>query len=190
MKRLTNLCEALARGFFCSAVTFFVLAVIWQEGWHAFLGVIVATLGGIIIYNLAKAKKEEKANKSEGVDLREIECNEVYVLTTQVISNHYNGSGYGPQCVTFYYLGIKKENSYYELFSGKKLIEEKDTHSAGCSSKKFNVPYITEVEKFTEYLRDKTMKTIELRLLFDFITEMNVNEIVEARSDEEDDEYE
>ena len=51
-------------------------------------------------------------------------------------------------------------------------------------SKKFNVPYITKVEMLTEYLRDQTMKTIKLELLFDFITDMNVTEILKERSRE------
>lgn len=51
-------------------------------------------------------------------------------------------------------------------------------------SKKFNVPYITKVEMLTEYLRDQTMKTIKLELLFDFITDMNVTEIIKERSKE------
>lgn len=57
-------------------------------------------------------------------------------------------------------------------------------HFMNCVSKEFNVPYITKVEMLTEYLRDQTMKTIKLELLFDFITDMNVTEIIKERSKE------
>ena len=110
-----------------------------------------------------------------------IRCDEVYVLTTEIISSHDDGSGWGPQCVTLYYLGTKKHGIYYELFSGKRLTEEKNTHFEDLISKSFN---ITKVEMLTEYLRDQTMKTIKLELLFDFITDMNVTEIIKERSKE------
>lgn len=131
-----------------------------------------------------KKKQTKCTQENGGNEVREIRCDEVYVLTTEIISSHDDGSGWGPQCVTLYYLGTKKGGIYYELFSGKKLAEEKDTHLKDCVSKEFNVPYITKVEMLTKYLRDQTMKTIKLNLLFDFITDMNVIKIIESRSKE------
>ena len=129
-----------------------------------------------------KKKQTKCTQENGGNEVREIRCDEVYVLTTEIISSHDDGSGWGPQCVTLYYLGTKKGGIYYELFSGKKLTEEKDTHLKDCVSKEFNVPYITKVEMLTKYLRDQTMKTIKLELLFDFITDMNVTEIIKDRN--------
>lgn len=134
------------------------------------------------IFKRKQTKKVTNTTKTEESKVREIRCDEVYVLTTEIISDYYDENDYGPQIVTFYYLGTKKEDSYYELFSGEKLIEEKDTHFYDLVSKKFNVPYITKVEEFKKYLKDKKKKTIKLRLLFDFITDMNVTEIIKNRN--------
>lgn len=134
------------------------------------------------IFKRKQKKKAINAPETEKSKVREIRCDEVYVLTTEIISDYYDENDYGPQMITFYYLGTKKDNSYYELFSGEKLIEEKDTHFCDLVSKKFNVPYVTKVEELRKYLNDKKMKTIKLELLFGFITDMNVTEIVKSRN--------
>lgn len=115
--------------------------------------------------------------------IKKVRCNNVYVLTTEIVSNYDDGSGWGPQVVTLYYLGTKKKDEYYELFSGVKLEKNKN-------SKTFNKPYITKVEPLNEYLKDEEMKTIKLELLFDFITDMNVTKIVSQRSSDSEEEEE
>ena len=131
-----------------------------------------------------KNKKERKVKENEIV-----RCDDVYVLTTEVVSNYNDGSDSGPQFVTLYYLGTKKEDQYYELFSGRKLRKEEDSKSECCVCKAFNKQYITKVEPLKEYLNNKERETIGLELLFDFITDMNVTEIVSQRSsDAQDDE--
>ena len=132
-----------------------------------------------------KNKKERKVKENE---TRVVRCDDVYVLTTEVVYAYNDGSGSGPH-VTLYYLGTKKEDQYYELFSGRKLKKEEDSKSECCVCKAFNKQYITKVEPLKEYLNNKERETIGLELLFDFITDMNVTEIVSQRSsDTQDDE--
>lgn len=127
-------------------------------------------------------KKTEKARNIRKNEAHVIMCNDVYVLTTEIVSNYNDGNSFGPQIVTLYYLGIKAEDEYYDLFSGVKLEKEECTKSKCYIVKTFNKPYITKVEPLKEYLNDKKKETIELELLFDFITDMNVTEIVSQRN--------
>ena len=48
-----------------------------------------------------KRKQTKCTQENGGNEVRKIRCDEVYVLTTEIISNHDDGSGWGPQCVTF-----------------------------------------------------------------------------------------
>lgn len=52
----------------------------------------------------------------------------------------------------------------------------------------FDTPYIEKIEPLTEYLRDKSKKKINIQLLFDFITNMNVLNSLGAFEDNESDE--
>lgn len=52
----------------------------------------------------------------------------------------------------------------------------------------FDTPYIEKIEPLTEYLRDKSEKKMNIQLLFDFITNMNVLNSLGAFEDDEDDE--
>ena len=54
------------------------------------------------------------------------------------------------------------------------IEKKKDTHKDNMVVANFDTPYIEKIEPLTEYLRDKSEKQINIQLLFDFITNMNV----------------
>lgn len=110
----------------------------------------------------------------------------LYLLTTEIISNYNDGSGLGPRYITEKYLATKKCGNFYELFSRVKIEKEEDTHDKGCCCKNFNEPYIVKVEPLTDYVRDPNKK-LSLDLLFAFITEVNTENRL-AEEDAADDE--
>ena len=130
-------------------------------------------------------KRKKSNNRSAKLKFN---CADVYLLTTTIISSYDDGMGYGPRCVTLYFLSTRCQNEYYELFSGKKLKKESDCHSDGFVSKTFDEPYIEKIEPLKDYLRDKNKKTMDSQLLFDFITQMNVEASISnsGRSDDDD----
>lgn len=128
-----------------------------------------------------KGKSNNRSTKLE------FNCADVYVLTTTIISSYNDGMGCGPRCVTWYFLSTRCQNEYYELFSGKKLKKESDCHSDGYTLKTFNEPYIEKIEPLKDYLRDKNKKTMDSQLLFDFITQMNVEASISSSGRNEDD---
>lgn len=65
MKRLKVLCYFLKGMFIGSAASFFAQAVIWRNVKLVIPGIAMAVIYGIIVYNTAKAEKEEEANKEE-----------------------------------------------------------------------------------------------------------------------------
>lgn len=64
MKRLKRLCSFLIGMCSGSAASFFTLAVIWRNVDYVVPGLVMAVIGGIIVYNKSKAEEEE-ANKKE-----------------------------------------------------------------------------------------------------------------------------
>lgn len=108
------------------------------------------------------------------------------VATTIIFSSCDDGSGAGPRCVKWYFLVRELNGKYYEIFSNKQLEKEADTHHDGCTSKKFDTPYIEKLEPLTEYLKNPKKKVIDLQLLFEFILEMNVQEQVSTSKDNKD----
>lgn len=60
----------------------------------------IINLGGKSM-GIFKRKQTKCTQENGGNEVRKIRCDEVYVLTTEIISNHDDGSGWGPQCVTF-----------------------------------------------------------------------------------------
>ena len=55
----------------------------------------------------------------------------------------------------------------------------------------FGTPYIEKIEPLSEYLRDKAEKKMNIQMLFDFITNMNVLSSLgafEGEQENEDDE--
>ena len=113
-------------------------------------------------------------------------ANQLYVVKTEIISNYNDGTGFGPQYVTRYFLAKKENNEYYELFSGELLKLEIDGHYKGAVCLNFDVPYIVEVKPISEYSGSKKFTDSEL---FYFITRMNTLNALGA-FDEEDDDYE
>lgn len=118
-----------------------------------------------------KSKKYDNAQKLGIAKIYKVE--EIYVVTTKIISNYNDKSREGPKSVTMYFLAKYENEEYYELFSDKKFEKEKE-QDENISSYDFNTPYITKVENLSKYLKDKNKVTIDGNLLFDFITNMNV----------------
>lgn len=105
-----------------------------------------------------------------------VNVEDVYVVTTTITSSYNDGTGCGPRCVKWYFLAKLENNEYFELFAGKKL--EKDLVCV-----KFDTPYIEKVEPLTEYLCVNHKKHINIQLLFDFITNMNVKNSLQTSTD-------
>lgn len=115
-----------------------------------------------------------------------VNVEDVYVATTLIVSSHSDGAGYGPMCITWYFLVKLEDNEYHELFAGKKMEKEEDAHKDDMVCKNFDTPYIQKVEPLTEYLRDPSQKQINIQLLFDFITDMNVSHSLKSFKGDED----
>ena len=131
---------------------------------------------------MAFFKRNASTNSSTLVNVKD-----VYVATTTITSSYNDGSGMGPRCVTWYFLIKLENNEYHELFSGKKIERNEDTHNEDVSVAHFDTPYIEKTEPLTKFLRDKSKKEMEIQLLFDFITNMNVmNFMGEFKGDKSD----
>jgi len=112
--------------------------------------------------------------KQKGTINSIVKVDDIHVITSQIISSYNDGSGGGPYCVTMYFLAKHIDNEYYELFSGKKLEQEKEPKD-GFSSQNFDTPYVKKAEPLKKYLRNQNKTTIDIQSLFDFITIMNVD---------------
>lgn len=123
--------------------------------------------------------------KRKGTINTNVKVADVYVVTSMIISSHNDGNGFGPMCVTMYFLAKCENGEYYELFSGKKLEKEKQPED-GFLSQTFNTPYVKKAEPLNQYLRNQKKVTIDIQSLFDFITQINVLGKLGAFSDEED----
>lgn len=132
---------------------------------------------------MAFFKRKKSTNPNTLVNVED-----VYVAKTTITSSHNDGSGWGPKCVTWYFLVKLENNEYHELFAGKKIEKEEDTHKDGMVFANFDTPYIEKIEPLTEYLRDKSEKKMNIQLLFDFITNMNVLNSLGAFEDDQEDE--
>jgi hypothetical protein len=139
----------------------------------------------------------DKVDKSSGSDVNKISTacitknpvvnvDEIYVATTSIISSYDDGSGWGPRAVDWYFLVTFRNEQYYELFSNKKLKMKKDTDEDDVVVLSFDEPYIKNVESLKEYLRDKLTENLEVEILFDFITNMNVLNSLGALKNEEE----
>lgn len=102
-----------------------------------------------------------------------VKVNEVYVVTSKIISSYNDETGYGPMCVNMYFLAKCKDGEYYELFSGRKL-ENKKQPEDGFLLQTFDTPYVKESEPLSNYWKNSNQVTIDIQSLFDFITNMNV----------------
>ena len=117
-----------------------------------------------------------------------VNVEDVCVATTTITSSYNDATGLGPRTVTWYFLVKLENNDYYELFTGKKIEKEEDTHKDDMVFANFDTPYIEKIEPLTEYLRDKSEKKMNIQLLFDFITNMNVLNSLGAFEDDKDNE--
>lgn len=111
-----------------------------------------------------KSKVKKQEDKSRVYYTRLYEPERVYVLTTEIISDHNDGSGSGPiASIQQYYLATKEQDKFYELFSKVELTKEK----------KFNIPYITKVESILKYVED-TEQILTSDELFEFVAKKNM----------------
>ena len=133
---------------------------------------------------MAFFKRKVSTNPSTLVDVEDL-----YVATTTITSSHNDGTGCSPICVTWYFLVKLENNEYHELFAGKKIEKEEDTHKDNMVVANFDTPYIEKIEPLTKYLRDKSEKKMNIQLLFNFITNMNVLNSLGAFEDDQEDEY-
>lgn len=132
---------------------------------------------------MAFFKRKASTNPSMLVNVED-----VYVATTTITSSHNDGTGCGPRCVTWYFLVKHENNEYHELFAGKKIEKEEDTHKDDMVVANFDTPYIEKIRPLTEFLRDKSKKEMNIQLLFDFITNMNVLNFLGAFEEDKDNE--
>lgn len=116
--------------------------------------------------------KKKRKNKDRQF-LKLYDPKEIYLLTTEIISNCDDGSGAGPRCVTQKYLATKKDGKFYEFFS-KVEIKSKDTSVPGFSFREFNVPMIEKVEFLKDYANDPNTLLTEEQLFY-FITKVNAD---------------
>jgi len=122
--------------------------------------------------------------KRKGTINTNVKVADIYVTTAMIISSHYDESGCGPMCVTMYFFAKCEDGEYYELFSCKKLDMEKEPEN-GILCQSFDTPYVKKAEPFSRYMKNPNKATIDIQSLFDFITEMNVLNMLGAFSEEE-----
>ena len=89
--------------------------------------------------------KKRNKNKEERQDLKLYDSKQIYLLTTEIVSNCNDGSGVGPRSIIQYYLATKEEEKFYELFS-KVEIKYADNSTPGFTFGSFNTPMIKKVE--------------------------------------------
>lgn len=128
-------------------------------------------------------KRKVSSNTSRVV---EVEVEEVYVAKTTIVSSYDDGTGCGPRCVTWCFLVKLEDGEYKELFSNRKLEKQEDTNRNGIVIADFDTPYIDNVEPLKEHLLDKNTEKMNIQLLFDFITNMNVLTSLGAFKDDEE----
>lgn len=77
----------------------------------------------------------------------------------------------------YFELFSKKRKKYFELFSNVEIKKE---------STYFNIPVIEEVKPLTDYISDEyKKKAMESKLLFDFLLNLNMENIMELIIDME-----
>ena len=129
---------------------------------------------------MAFFKRKSSNNSSTLINVKD-----VYVATATIFPEYFDNIGCGPRCVTWFFLVRRKNNEYYELFSGKKIEKEKDIHKDGMESAYFDTPYIEKVDPLADYQNDRSQKKLDSHLLFSFITKLNVLNSLGAFRDDE-----
>ena len=112
-----------------------------------------------------------KKNKNESEVPKKYNIDEVYVLKTYILSTIYEGTDQELRCITCYFLAKKEKEKYFELFSNVEIKEDLT----------YNSPIIEEVKPLTDYyISDEYKeKTVESKLLFDFLLNLNMENIME-----------
>ena len=109
--------------------------------------------------------------KQKGTINSKVKVDDIYVISSLIISSYDDGTDDGPYTVTMYFLAKCINNEYYELFSGTKLEKESQNDS---SPQSLDTPYVLKAEPLKNYLTDENTNKIDIQSLFDFITRFNV----------------
>lgn len=110
--------------------------------------------------------KKKKSTENKNM----ISLENVYLVQTLIVSNLDDESGFGPRTMDMYFLARCIDGKYNELFSERELYKNEDTNM-----RYFNKPYITKEASLKSFLVDPDAKSMERSILFDYITEINVN---------------
>lgn len=124
------------------------------------------------IFKLNKEKKRK--------ELASYDPNEMYLLTTTIVSSYDDGTGVGPRCVEQCYLAKMEDGKYYEIFSGVE-IKCADNSIEGYAFGEFDTPTIEKIEPFTKYVKNPNKK-LSTEKLFYFITMFNAAKIIEQNT--------
>lgn len=119
--------------------------------------------------SIFKKKVGKEIGKKERQELEIFDINDIYVLTTSIVSSYNDGNGNGPIYITKKYLAEKEDENFYELFSGVKF----------SNSTSFDVPKIEKVEHLTDFVILKgTYTKLSAKVLFYLITQWNTGDEV------------
>ena len=124
-----------------------------------------------------------------------VKIENVYVAEADTISSYNDGTGTGPKISTSFFLVTRKKDKvlpafdkFYELFSGKQLKSEAENNAARIFVKTFDTPYVVKVTPLKDFLVHPEKKKMNVELLFDFITKMNIDNSLGAFDEENEEE--
>jgi len=110
-----------------------------------------------------------------------IDTKDVFLLTTYVVSSYDDGSHDGPKMVKVLFYAKKGENAYYELFSGMEIEPFDVEHPIDC----FDKAFMKKAEPLSKYLRNPENSMMKASELMEFLTILNTQEILKAKSKQE-----
>ena len=110
-----------------------------------------------------------------------IDTKDVFLLTTYVVSSYDDGSHDGPKMVKVLFYAKKGENAYYELFSGMEIEPFDVEHPIDC----FDKAFMKKAEPLSKYLRNPENSMMKASELMEFLTLLNTQEILKAKSKQE-----
>ena len=110
-----------------------------------------------------------------------IDTKDVFLLTTYVVSSYDDGSHNGPKMVKVLFYAKKGENAYYELFSGMEIEPFDVEHPIEC----FDKAFMKKAEPLSKYLRNPENSIMKASELMEFLTILNTQEILKAKSKQE-----
>lgn len=118
--------------------------------------------------NTVRTKKKE---------INFVNPDDIFVLATEIISNHDDTTHYRPQVVNWIYLTILANNRYHELFSGLKIGEVNRVHKITG----FDSPHIIRIEPLAKYLEASGLNGICLDELMEFVVSLNITQFLRTR---------